>query len=160
MTDVSASVKIRPFSQDDLNAVLEVQNACDLAAGWSHRDYENLASDPRGLILVAESDDPFHAKILGFSVFYQLGEEAELWNIAVAPRFRRQGVAKSLLRETLRRLSNNGAKRILLEVRGSNTAAIELYHSLGFTLLARRRDYYYNPREDALVLTRELLSNV
>ncbi len=160
MSDVSTIVKIRLFSRDDLNAVLEIQNACKLAAAWPAREYEHLTADPRGMILVAELEDQIPAMLLGFSVFYRLGEEAELWNIAVAPRFRRQGVAKLLLRDACRRLSDDGVRRIFLEVRGSNTPAMELYHSLGFTLLARRKDYYYNPREDALVLVSKLNSRV
>jgi len=158
MPDVSTTVRIRPFSRDDLTAILEIQNACRLTAGWPAREYERLACDPRGMILVAELKGQAPARLLGFSVSYRLDEEAELWNLAVAPRFRRQGVAKSLLQEASRRLSDAGVRKLFLEVRDSNTPALELYHSIGFTLLARRKDYYCNPREDALVLVSRLTS--
>ena len=120
-------------------------------------DYGQLTGDPRGMVLVAEIEGRTPPRVLGFSVFNQVDEEAELWNIAVAPQYQRQGVAKALLRETCRRLSAAGAQRLFLEVRGSNTPAIELYHSLGFTLLASRKDYYQNPGEDALVMVHKLV---
>lgn len=157
MYSVATTVKIRRFSLLDLNSVLEIQNACKPTAAWTPDEYKRLASDPRGIILVAELGEPEPSKILGFSVFYHLGEEAELWNIAVAPRFRRQGIARAFLQSACRRLSDTGAKKLFLEARSSNTAALELYHSLGFTLVARRKDYYSNPREDALVLVSNLL---
>lgn len=156
MPDVSTTVRIRQLLRDDLNAVLEIQNSCKLTSAWTAREYEQLARDPRGMILVAELEGRTPARLPGFSVFYYLGEEAELWSIAVAPRFRRRGVARSLLGEASRRLCSAGVRKLFLEVRGSNTPALELYHSVGFTLLARRRDYYSNPREDALVLVRRL----
>lgn len=157
MIGTSTTVKIRRFLRNDLNAVLEIQNVCKPVTLWAPQDYRRVASDPRGMILVAELEGQMPVKLLGFSVFYHLGDEAELWSIAVAPPFRRQGIAKSFLREACRRLSEAGAKRLFLEVRGSNTPALELYHSIGFTLLARRKDYYSNPREDALVMIKKLI---
>lgn len=108
------------------------------------------------MILVAQLENQGPPKVLGFSAFYRVDEEAELWNIAITPRYRRQGIAKSLLAEAFRRLSDSGAKRLFLEVRASNTPAMELYHSIGFILVARRKEYYHNPREDALVLVKRL----
>ena len=153
---VSAEVKIRPFSLDDLNAVLQIQNACKPIANWRARDYEQLAGDPRGMILVAESEACMPPEILGFSTAYRVDTEAELWNIAVAPAHRRQGIARALLQDNCRRLSDAGAHRFFLEVRESNLPARELYRSLGFALLSRRKDYYRNPKEDAHVLVRKL----
>lgn len=108
------------------------------------------------MILVAELEGQVAAKILGFSVFYRVDEEAELWNIAVTPRYRRQSIARALLQSAFPILSAAGAKKLFLEVRCSNRPAMELYHSVGFTLLARRKEYYHNPTEDALVLVRKL----
>lgn len=157
MIAIPTTVKIRRFLRNDLNAVLEIQNVCKPVTVWAPQDYKRIASDPRGMILVAEPEEQMPVKLLGYSVFYHLGDEAELWSIAVAPRFRRQGIAKSFLQEACRRLSDTGAEKLFLEVRGSNTPALELYHSLGFTLVARRKDYYSNPREDALVMVNKLI---
>ena len=156
MLNISTAVKIRLFSRDDLKVILAIQKACQLAAGWGLHDYEQLASDPRGMILVAELEGRTSLKVLGFSVSYRVDEEAELWNIGVAPQYQRRGIARALLRETCQKLSHAGAQRLFLEVRDSNVPAIELYHSIGFTRLASRKDYYQNPSEDALVMIHKL----
>jgi ribosomal-protein-alanine N-acetyltransferase len=75
-----------------------------------------------------------------------------LENIAVLPPYRRQGVARTLLSALLLHARSLLAERILLEVRASNQAAIRFYQASGFQTLARRRDYYSNPTEDALIL--------
>jgi len=153
----SAEVKIRPFSLDDLHAVMKIQKACKLIAAWRPRDYGQLADDPMGIFLVAEREGREGPQLVGFSVFYRVDTEAELWNIAVAPACRRQGVARALLREACRRLSRAGAQKLFLEVRASNLPAVELYRSLDFAPLARRKDYYQDPTEDALVLVCKLV---
>lgn len=157
MLNVLPTIGIRAFIRKDLDSVLEIQNACEISAGWGAHDYRQLLADPRGMILVAELEGQEAPKVLGFSVFYLVDEEAELWNIAVTPRCRRQGVARSLLLKAFPILAGAGARKVFLEVRCSNAPAMELYNSIGFTLLARRKDYYQKPREDALVLVRKLL---
>jgi ribosomal-protein-alanine N-acetyltransferase len=157
MVTASAEVKIRPFSPDHANDVLKIQNACKGIAAWRARDYEQLATDPRGMILVAEFEDRMLREIAGFSAFYRVDREAELWNVAVAPAHRRRGIARALLREACRRLSESGVDRLFLEVRESNLPATELYRSFGFDSLARRKDYYQNPKEDALVLVHKIV---
>lgn len=156
ISSVPSAVKIRPFSPEDLNAILEIQKACKHTPQWARDDYEKLVVDSRGMILVADLKDRRPPGPFGFAAFFQVNEEAELWNIAIAPQYQRQGVAKSLLRKAFRRLSDSGARSLFLEVRSSNTPAIGLYRSLGFRLLTSRRDYYQNPSEDALVLALRL----
>ena len=152
----SAEVQIREFSKDDLNAILEIQNACKGIAAWRAHEYEQLAADPRGLLLVAVCEDRLLPEIVGFSALYRVDGEAELWNIAVAPTHRRRGIGRALLREAFERLADAGAHRVFLEVRESNLTAVEMYHSLGFVPLSRRKDYYLHPKEDALVLVHKL----
>jgi [ribosomal protein S18]-alanine N-acetyltransferase len=155
--DAAARVHLRLFTQDDLSAILEIQNASKAIAAWRGRDYEQLAANPRGMILVAESEARLLPEIVGFSAFYQMERESELWNIAVEPGHRRQGIARALLGEARRRLSGSGVHRLFLEVRESNLPAVELYRSFGFALLGRRKDYYLTPKEDALVLVYKLV---
>ena len=73
-------------------------------------------------------------------------------NLAVDPGQRRSGIASTLLREGLKTLGERGAEEVFLEVRASNSPAIELYRASGFRPVGVRSDYYRNPREDALVL--------
>jgi [ribosomal protein S18]-alanine N-acetyltransferase len=157
LSGAAGRVQLRLFSQDDLNAILEIHNASKPIAAWRGRDYEQLAADPRGMILVAESEARMLPEIVGFSAFYRMDRESELWNIAVEPGHRRQGIARALLREACRRLSDLGVHRLFLEVRESNLPAVELYRAFGFDLLGRRKDYYLNPKEDALVLVHKLV---
>jgi [ribosomal protein S18]-alanine N-acetyltransferase len=160
VSGAAARVQLRLFSQLDLNAILEIQNASKAIAAWRGRDFERLAADPRGMILVAESEARMLPEIVGFSAFFRIDRESELWHIAVRPGRRRQGVGRALLREACRRLSELGVHRLFLEVRESNLPAVELYYSFGFKLLGRRKDYYLNPKEDALVLVYKLVQPV
>ncbi len=148
----SGGIKIRLFSPDDLKAVLRIHSACKGVGTWRARDYEQLVADPRGTILVAEPDDQMLPEVLGFLAFYRLDGEAELWNLGISPAHRRQGIARELLQEACRRLSGAGVHKLFLEVRESNLPAVELYRSFGFVLQSRRKDYYQNPKENALVL--------
>ena len=156
--NVPSELKIRAFLPDDLSAVLKIQDACKGIASWRAIDYEQLAADPRGLFLVAELMDGNTAELPGFLASYRIDTEAELWNIAVSPERRRRGIGRALLQEACRRLSAAGARRLFLEVRESNLAALELYRFLGFKQLSRRKNYYQDPLEDALVLLLNLAS--
>ena len=115
--NASAEVQVRMFSRDDLNAILEIQNACKGIATWRAHEYEQLAADPRGMLLVAVCEDRMLPEIVGFSALYRVDGEAELWNIAVAPAHRRRGIARALLGEAFGRLTAAGAHWVFLEVR-------------------------------------------
>ncbi|WP_294963723.1 ribosomal protein S18-alanine N-acetyltransferase [uncultured Gilliamella sp.] len=85
-------------------------------------------------------------QIVGFCICQQVADEANLFNIAIHPQFRQQGLAKALLNELIDRLitinSPNAPATLWLEVRESNQAAIKLYHSLGFNEITIRKNYY------------------
>lgn len=145
-------MKIRGFIREDLPAVLDIQANCPQAGVWKEEDYLLLADNPDGMILIAEQETTAPAKALGFAAFHRVLDEAELRNIAVDPAHQRGGLGRALLEEAKRRLLTEGVKRIYLEVRASSQPALNLYVSLGFEVLTRRRHYYQNPDEDALVL--------
>jgi ribosomal-protein-alanine N-acetyltransferase len=149
-------MRIRKVSKEDLAAILSIQRRAPQASQWTAADYTNLAADPLGLILVAELERLTPPKIVGFAAFHRVIDEAELRNMAVDPAHQRQGVGRELLAEGRKRLLEQGAKRIYLEVRASNLPAQRLYYFAGFALCARRKDYYNDPREDGLVLSLKL----
>jgi [ribosomal protein S18]-alanine N-acetyltransferase len=149
---------IRNAREDDLDAIIEIQSKAPEIAEWTAGDYANLASDPLGLLLVAELDSMGPPAVAGFAAFHHVMDAAELRNIAVDPAQRRQGVGRELVAEGRRRLLELGVRSIFLEVRASNFAAQRLYLSAGFRLHSRRREYYRDPPEDALILTMELTS--
>ena len=146
-------MRTRKASAEDLEAIVGIQGKTPQAAQWTSVDYASLAGDPSGLVLVAELDTMTPLTIVGFAAFQRISGEAELRNMAVAPAHQRQGVGRELLAEGRRRLWEQGVRRIYLEVRASNIPALRLYYSAGFGLCSRRRDYYNDPREDALVLS-------
>jgi|YelNatPaOPRAMG01_1025707.scaffolds.fasta_scaffold06740_2 ribosomal-protein-alanine N-acetyltransferase len=157
MSTVSFPFNIRPFSPNDLDAILEIQSACESTAVWSSRDYVQLADDPMGMILVACYEVCASPRVVGFSAFHRVESEAELQNIAVNPGYRRQGIAKALIEDGCRRLYTAGVRKLFLEVRVSNLPALELYRKFGFAPQARRKEYYRHPTEDALVLACRIL---
>jgi ribosomal-protein-alanine acetyltransferase len=146
-------MRIREASDDDLQAIVSIQGRTPQAAQWTQADYANWAGDPFGLTLVAELDTRTPPTIVGFAAFHRVIDEAELRNMVVDPAHQRQGVGRELLAEGWRRLMEQGVRRLYLEVRASNMPAQRLYYSAGFVLRSRRRDYYSDPREDALVLS-------
>ena len=82
-------------------------------------------------------------------------DETDMMNIAVHPDFRRQGVARALILALIGELKKRGSRCLTLEVRASNDPARALYESLGFAHVGTRRNYYQNPKEDALILRKE-----
>ena len=82
-------------------------------------------------------------------------DETDMMNVAVHPDFRRKGVAESLIEELVDHLRRMGSHCLTLEVRASNAPAIALYEKLNFREIGRRKNYYRNPKEDALILRKE-----
>ncbi len=145
-------MRIGLFAKENLADILAVQARCPEAARWVERDYELLVGDPGGLLLVAELETMDPPKLLGFAAFHRVIDEAELRNMAVDPEHQHQGVGRALLEDARRRMLEAGVKRIFLEVRASNRPALGLYYSMGFWIYFVRKDYYRDPKEDALVL--------
>ena len=147
---------IRPCAPDDPAAIYAIQLKCPQSAQWRQEDYLQLALDPLGTVLVAEAEGPTPPQVVGFAVFHRVVDEAELRNIAVEPAHQRKGLARALLAEGIRVLGKAGVRRVFLEVRASNDAALELYAAAGFRLISTRRNYYQDPAEDAQVMARDL----
>lgn len=95
-----------------------------------------------------------HGEMTGFAITQVIADEATLFNLAVAPQFRRQGIARSLLLALISKLKNRQVVSLWLEVRESNQQAIKLYDSLGFNETMRRHNYYPTKmgREDAIIM--------
>lgn len=91
-------------------------------------------------------------KVVGYIIYWKVGDEVQVNNIAVHPDYRRRGLGEALLRHVIKRAKDQGVNFISLEVRRSNLAAQSLYRKLGFEPLGVRRFYYSNPVEDAIVM--------
>jgi ribosomal-protein-alanine acetyltransferase len=135
-----SAVEVRPATRDDLAAIAAIQNSSPKASQWTPVNY--LEHDCR----VAIS----HACVVGFLVARATApDEKEILNIAVEPTLRRAGVGRILM-ETV--LAEARGITWFLEVRESNSAAINLYKTLGFLTAGRRENYYHDPQEAAIVM--------
>jgi ribosomal-protein-alanine N-acetyltransferase len=95
------------------------------------------------------------APVAAYCSFWLVFDELHVNNLAVRPEYRRRGMGRALLARVLAEGARRGARRATLEVRRSNTAAINLYLQLGFVVAGTRPNYYTDPVEDALILWRD-----
>jgi ribosomal-protein-alanine N-acetyltransferase len=130
---------IRRGGPEDLEAVSQIQSRSPEAAQWQPVDY--LAHDFR-VAMAGEA-------VAGFVVSRRIADdEHEILNLAVAPEFRRKGIARDLLQSAIQ----NSGDSFYLEVRESNQGARLFYKSLGFQEISVRPRYYEKPCETAIVM--------
>lgn len=118
---------------------------------WSERSVASELNNKLALWLVAEED----GRVAGYVGSQTVIDESDVMNVAVHPDFRRRGIAEKLMEQLVGSLKAMGSHCLTLEVRASNAPAIALYEKLGFQEVGRRKNYYRNPREDALILRKE-----
>jgi [ribosomal protein S18]-alanine N-acetyltransferase len=153
---------IRLATAADISSIVHLERSCASAAHWTEQQYRQLleSEDAKRLVLVA--DAPFHSApdenapgssfdILGFLVARHLTPEWELENLVVASTARRQGLGRRLMQALLAMARETNSHSVFLEVRESNAAARSLYEKTGFAQTGRRKAYYKDPPEDALL---------
>lgn len=140
---------IRPMTAADVPSVAALEKLC-FSDPWSVSSIASELDNPLSLWLVWEEDGTA-AAYLGVQ---RVPPQADVMNVAVSPALRRRGIARALFAELERRLPE--IDELFLEVRASNFGAIALYRTLGFEQVGRRPNYYLDPREDALILRKEL----
>ena len=143
-------MKIIPMNESHVAqvAALEKQRFSD---PWSENSVASELENPLSLWLIAEED----GAVCGYVGSQTVLDETDMMNIAVHPDCRRKGIAAALITELVSRLKARGSRVLRLEVRESNFSAIALYEALGFTQLGLRKNYYRNPKENALILGKE-----
>lgn len=142
-------IRVRPATQDDIPAILRIERATPTAAHWDEQEYLRALRPgglPERVLLSAEE-----GAVLGFIFAKVLGPEWEIENVVVDNSSRRRGLGSQLLAEIIFRARARGASSMYLEVRESNESARKLYGKLGFVEVGRRKSYYSNPAEDALL---------
>lgn len=138
-------VVIRRAMIEDIPAIRSIEQQSLSAAHWPAEEYAKLVAT--GVILVAKQD----RELRGFVCGKPVAGEWALENIVVAAGFRRQGTADALMRALVDQANGAGAMKVLLEVRESNLPARLLYEKHDFRETGRRRSYYQNPLEDAIL---------
>ncbi|PYX95450.1 MAG: ribosomal-protein-alanine N-acetyltransferase [Acidobacteria bacterium] len=142
-------LKIRPATPADILPMFHLEKHAVTAAHWTRQQYERMFSepDPRRLALIIEAESTAQ----GFLIARDVANEWELENIAIAGPARRRGMGTRLLGEFLDQVKAEGAEAVFLEARESNRAARALYEKWAFVESGRRRRYYRDPEEDAVV---------
>ena len=110
-------------------------------------------TSPNGLYVAAHDG----AKLVGYAGMMRVLDEGHIHNVAVLPDYRKRGIGRALISELIKLAKENGLRLMLLEVRAGNEAATSLYQRLGFERRGLRPHYYKNPREDALLMTFEIV---
>ena len=141
---------IRSAVLGDVPVLQAIEQGAASAAHWTCEQYERLVES--GVVLVAEDGE----NILGFACAKKVAGVWEIENMVVAKHGRRCGIGDGLLEEILRRARNDGSRAVWLEVRESNRPALGLYEKHGFSETGRRREYYAEPVEDAVLYELQL----
>ena len=149
-------MNIRRMTLEDLAQVIAIDQV-SFSLPWPERSFRfEITDNPASRAWIAEED----GKIVGMIVAWLLVDEAHIATIATHPEFRRRGVASKLLIHALEYMRSEGAVTSVLEVRGSNAAAQEMYRKFGFEESGRRPRYYKDNSEDAILMTLENISVV
>ena len=143
-------MKIIPMNEGHVAQVAALEKLC-FSDPWSENSVASELENPLSLWLIAEED----GAVCGYVGSQTVLDETDMMNIAVCPDCRRKGIAAALITELVSRLKAQGSRILRLEVRESNFSAIALYKAMGFTQLGLRKNYYRNPKENALILGRE-----
>lgn len=136
----------------DLEGIAAIER--ESPSPWKHDLISREIHQADGVRLVAE--DTEGGLILGWCCGRQIGPEAELLKISVLLAKRKCGIASELLVRLVQEFTVRGVNSLFLEVRAGNFPALQLYRKHGFNEIGRRKRYYCDPEEDALVLTKDL----
>ena len=139
-----------PMNASHIAAIAQLETAC-FSDPWSEASVASELDNRLSRWIVAMDGET----LVGYVGSQTVLGESDMMNIAVAPNARRKGVAQGLIAALIQTLTEMDCHSLTLEVRASNEPAKALYRKLGFQQIGCRRNYYRNPREDALILRKE-----
>ena len=143
-------ITLMEMKAEHVPQVAQLEKIC-FADPWSELSISLELTNVWSYWLVALDGDT----VVGYVGSQSSIDEADIMNVAVHPDYRRQGIAEKLINTLVADLKKRGCHALLLEVRVSNTPAVTLYEKLGFAQVGCRKNYYRNPKEDALILRKE-----
>ena len=141
---------ITQMNESHVCQIAELEKIC-FHDPWSENSIASELHNRLACWLVAMDAD----KLVGYVGSQTVVGETDMMNIAVHPAYRKCGVASALIDALIVALKERGSHSLMLEVRASNEPAKSLYTKLGFESVGIRKNYYRNPREDALILRKE-----
>ncbi len=131
----------------DIPEIAALEKEC-FSDAWSEKSIADLVASESVVCLVAKDNN----ELCGYIIVRIIAPEGELYRIAVKEDKRGRGVGYRLIKNALDYLEPEGLETLFLEVRGQNTAALALYSSLGFCEIGKRRNYYKDPTDDAVIM--------
>ena len=147
----NATQTICQMTASHVSQVAEIERLC-FRDPWSEKSVAGELTNKLAHWIVLEEN----GRVLGYVGTQTVMDETDMMNIAVHPEHRRRGIADALMAVLISDLERMGSRSLTLEVRVSNEPARKLYERWGFDEVGRRKNYYRNPREDALILRREI----
>ena len=153
-TPSAIKMNICKLGEEHLDALFALEERC-FSAPWSKNSFLGALRSPFtfGFGLFEEE------KLVGYAFLFALFEEGEVMNIAIAPEKRGEGLSKLLFEALLEKAKEQQVEILRLEVRQSNLPATGLYKRYGFQEYGIRKGYYTNPREDAVLMEKNLKSD-
>ena len=139
------------MTSGQLDDVYIIETDC-FSHPWSKQSLEEELNNETSLFLVAKEEN----EVIGYIGMSIVIDEGYIFNVAVRENHRNKGVATALINELVTYGKKNNFSFITLEVRESNLPAISLYSKFGFIKAGERKDYYSNPKENAILLTKYL----
>ena len=141
---------ITNMREQHVSQVAELEKLC-FSDPWSESSVASELNNQLALWLVAEDN----GRVAGYVGSQTVMGESDMMNVAVHPDYRKQGIATTLIVGLVEELRKRESRCLTLEVRASNENAISLYQKLEFQQVGCRKNYYRNPKEDALILRKE-----
>lgn len=146
------ALTLEKMAEEHLQEVAELERIC-FSQPWSYQSLKEELDNDTAHFFVALNENK---KVIGYIGVFVVLESCFVSNVAVLPEYRRRGVGRALLRIATLTADAMGTDFISLEVRESNYGAISLYRSLGFEEMGLRKNFYRNPTEHALIMTKLL----
>ena len=144
-------MEIIKMNESHVAQVAELEKICFGSAAWSEKSVASELTNALAFWLVAVDG----SRVAGYVGSQTVCDETDMMNVAVHPDFRRQGIGEKLVEQLVTELKSIGSHALMLEVRVSNAPAIGLYEKMGFLQVGLRKNYYRNPKEDAMILRKE-----
>ena len=145
-------ISIRQAKLYDVPAMARIERD-SFGAPWSAEEItKDVTAGGNVYVAVAEAD----GEKAGYGEIRIVAGEAQIYNIAIAPEYRKQGIGEALLMHLIDAGKERGCSLVTLEVRAGNEAAMALYKKLGFREVVRRKRYYAKGGEDAVLMDLEL----
>ncbi len=148
-------ITIQRMTEDDLEEVARLEKLC-FSDPWSKRSFQGELKHRFSIPLVVKSG----TRVIGYTCLWHIDDQMEIANFTISPEFRRKGIGKIMMERVLLEARKRGCFSVMLSVRESNVAALNLYAKAGFVEVERRKNYYRLPTEDAIIMFRNVEEEV